>query len=325
MSGPSSSASAEILSASKARQSRSKATASLDIWRGGPDDRLWRWVTFSPALLLMLLLSVLPLANLFLTSFYNVTWSGGQPTWVPVGLSNYAELAGDELLRAGVLNTLIFAVVAVGGQMLFGFALALLCCRVRSGRLIYRTIFILPILIPGIVVGAIWKLLLNFDFGLVNQLTGLIGFDPVNWLGAKETALASVIAVDIWHWTPFCFLLFLAGLESLPQDVYEAAKIDGATIWQELAFVTLPMMLPTIMVTFAFRLVVAFKVFDEVYLLTGGGPGTSTEVLSFTLYQRFFRQDRTGYGAAMSIMIIFLVCILLVMALSARKRVSAPT
>jgi multiple sugar transport system permease protein len=293
--------------------------------RGGPDDRVWRWVTFSPALLMMLLLSVLPLVNLFLSSFYNVTWSGGQPTWTPVGLANYAELATDELLGAGVLNTLIFAVCAVAGQMLFGFTLALLCCRVTKGRVIYRTIFILPILIPGIVIGAIWKLLLNFDFGMVNQLTGLVGFEAMNWLGAKETALASVIFVDIWHWTPFCFLLFLAGLESLPQDVYEAAKIDGATIWQELSYVTLPMMLPTIMVTFAFRLVTAFKVFDEVYLLTGGGPGTSTEVLSFTLYQRFFRQDRTGYGAAMSISIIFLVSVLLVMALSARKRVSTPT
>lgn len=297
----------------------------VDDARGGPDDWFWRWAIFSPALLLMLLLSVLPLVNLFLTSFYNVTWSGGQPNWTPVGLGNYAALAGDELLRAGLLNTLIFAVFAVGGQMLFGFALALLCCRVTRGRVIYRTIFILPILIPGIVVGAIWKLLLNFDFGLVNQLIGLVGLDAMNWLGAKQTALASVIFVDIWHWTPFCFLLFLAGLESLPQDVYEAAKIDGATIWQELSFITLPMMLPTIAVTFAFRLVTAFKVFDEVYLLTGGGPGTSTEVVSFTLYQRFFREDRTGYGAAMSIAIIFLACMLLVMALSTRRRAGAPS
>ena len=289
----------------------------------GPDDRIWRWLTLSPALLMMLLLSVLPLLNLFLTSFYKVAWVNGRPIWTAVGFENYAALPGDELLRAGLSNTLIFAVFAVGGQMLFGFILALLCGRVTRGRVLYRAVFILPILIPGIVVGAIWKLLLNFDFGLVNQFTGLMGFDPMNWLGAKQTALASVIFVDIWHWTPFCFLLFLAGLESLPQDVYEAAKIDGATIWQELVYVTIPMMWPTIIVTFAFRLVLAFKVFDEVYLLTGGGPGTSTEVISFTLYQRFFREDKTGYGAAMSTSIIFLVCILLIFALSARKRAGA--
>ena len=317
-------ASAETLPAANLRRARPKPAAGADVSSGGPDDWLWRWLTFSPALLMMLLLSVLPLVNLFLTSFYNVTWTNGLPSWTLVGVDNYNELEHDELLGAGLFNTLVFAIFAVGGQMLFGFVLALLCCRVTRGRILYRTIFILPILVPGIVVGAIWKLLLNFDFGLVNQLIALIGIEPMNWLGAKATALASVIFVDIWHWTPFCFLLFLAGLESLPQDVYEAGKIDGATIWQELRYITLPMMLPAIMVTFAFRLVTAFKVFDEVYLLTGGGPGTSTEVLSFTLYQRFFRQDRTGYGASMSIFIIFLVCILLVMALSARKRVSAP-
>ena len=290
---------------------------------GGIDDRLWRWATLSPALVMLLALSVLPLANLFLSSFYTVTWSGGHATWTPAGLSNYTGLLGDDLLRAGLANTLIFAVFAVGGQMLFGFALALLCSRVGPGRAVYRAVFMLPILVPGIVIGAIWKLLLNFDFGLVNQLIGLVGFDPVNWLGNKETALASVICVDIWHWTPFCFLLFLAGLESLPQDVYEAGKIDGATFWQELRFITVPMMWPTIAVTFAFRLVLAFKVFDEVYLLTGGGPGTATEVVNFTLYQRFFREDRAGYGAAMATAVIFLVSLLLVAALSARRRTEA--
>jgi multiple sugar transport system permease protein len=130
----------------------------------------------------------------------------------------------------------------------------------------------------------------------------------------------SVIIVDIWHWTPFCFLLFLAGLESLPQDVYEAAEIDGANWWRELIHVTLPMMLPTIVVTLAFRIVVAFKVFDEVYLLTSGGPGTTTEVVSFTIYQRFFTEDRAGYGAAMSVTVIFVVALLLILTLAARRR-----
>jgi len=288
--------------------------------RRSGDDRMWRWAIFSPALLLMLALSVLPLANLLLTSFYDVTWAHGQAVWTPLGLANYAALSDDALFRAGLVNTVIFAVCAVGGQMMLGFLLALLCCRVTRGQVLYRTVFILPILIPGIVVGAIWKLMLNYDFGLVNQAIGLLGFAAQDWLGTPQTALASVILVDIWHWTPFCFLLFLAGLESLPQDVYEAARIDGASIWQELRYVTLPLMLPTIMVTFVFRLMVAFKVFDEVYLLTGGGPGTATEVLSFTIYQRFFTENRVGYGAAMSVVVIFLVSVLLVIGLSARKR-----
>ena len=287
------------------------------------DDRPWRWFLLSPALALMLLLSVLPLANLVWTSFHNVSWADGQATWTPVGFAHYRALADDELFRAGLGNTTLFALAAVAGEMVLGFLLALLCSRVTRGRVLYRAIFILPILIPGIVIGAIWKLMLNYDFGLANQFIALFGLEPRDWLGDPGTALLSVIVVDIWHWTPFCFLLFLAGLESLPQDVYEAARIDGATGWQELAFVTLPMMLPTILVTFAFRLVLAFKVFDEVYLLTSGGPGTATEGVSFTLYQRFFTEDRVGYGAAMAVVVIFLVSLLLVLALSARRRTEA--
>jgi multiple sugar transport system permease protein len=287
------------------------------------DDRLWRWLTLAPALGLMLLLSVLPLANLFVSSFQDISWAGGDAIRTSAGVSHYRALASDTLFRAGLVNTFIFAFGAVAGQMVLGLGLALLCSKVTRGRVLYRTVFILPILIPGIVIGAIWKLMLNYDFGLINQGLALLGIVPQDWLGTTETALLSVIVVDIWHWTPFCFLLFLAGLESLPQDVFEAAKMDGASAWQELRYVTLPLIVPTILVTFAFRLVLAFKVFDEVYLLTSGGPGTATEVVSFTLYQRFFTEDRIGYGSAMSVAVIFIVSLLLTVALSTRKRAGA--
>lgn len=286
-------------------------------------DRLWRWLTLSPAALLLLAFSLLPILNLFALSVLNVAWSGGRATFSAAGLGHYAALPADELYRAGLANTLVFAIFAVLGQMVFGFALALLASRATRGRILYRTIFILPILIPGIVIGAIWKLMFQPDFGLINQILALAGIEPLEWLKSPATALLSVIIVDVWHWTPFCFLLFLAGLESLPQDVYEAAEIDGAGFWQELAYVTLPMMLPTILVTLVFRIVVAFKVFDEVYLLTSGGPGTSTQVISFTIYQRFFTEDRVGYGSAMSVTVIFIVALLLVLAAGARRRAGA--
>lgn len=284
------------------------------------DQRLWRWLTLAPALVMLLALSIIPLLGLILTSFQNIAWVEGRAVRSWAGFDHYHALFSDALFGAGLWNTGLFALGAVTGQMLLGFALALLVSKVSRARVLYRTIFILPILIPGIVIGAIWKLMLNFDFGLANQILGLVGLGPVDWLGDGRIALLTVIMVDIWHWTPFCFLLFLAGLESLPQDVYEATKIDGANAWQELLYVTLPLMVPTIVVTFAFRLVLAFKVFDEVYLLTKGGPGTATEVISFTLYQRFFTEDKAGYGSAMSVTVIFLVCLLLVVALSARRR-----
>ena len=160
----------------------------------------------------------------------------------------------------------------------------------------------------------------NFDFGVINQIAGAVGLPVRDWLGSTELALAAVIVVDIWHWTPFVFLLLLAGLESLPQEVYEATKVDGASAWQEFVHVTLPLMLPTIVVTLVFRLIVAFKVFDEVYLLTGGGPGTATEVLSFTIYRRFFAEDRAGYGAAMSVVVLFALALAIVVAVSSLRR-----
>ncbi|MBI3454352.1 MAG: sugar ABC transporter permease [Candidatus Rokubacteria bacterium] len=204
-------------------------------------------------------------------------------------------------------------------------ALALLTSKVGRGRLLYRAVFILPILIPGIVIGAIWKLMYHLDFGLINQTLGLLGLAPQNWLGDKRLALVSVIVVDVWHWTPFCFLLLLAGLESLPRDVYEAAHVDGATGWQELRHVTLPLMLPTLGVTLLFRLIAAVRVFDEVYLLTSGGPGTATEVISFTIYRRFFTESREGFGAAMSVVTIFALSLLVLLTLAApRRRPSTP-
>ncbi|WP_162799017.1 carbohydrate ABC transporter permease [Paracoccus indicus] len=270
-------------------------------------DTFWRHATLWPALVLFLLLTILPLLKLLSLSFHDVEWVNRDAIWDWVGLTNYTKLADDNLLRAGALNTLIFAVVAVAMQMLIGFVLALLTTRVVHGRVFYRTVFILPILVPGIIIGAIWKLMYSYDFGVLNTLLITLGLTPQDWLGNPNLALLSVIIVDVWHWTPFCFLLLLAGLESLPDDIFEAAKIDGASRWQQLRHITLPLMLPTITVTFVFRMILAFKVFDEIYLLTGGGPGTSTEVISFTIYRRFFTEDQTGYGAAMSIAVIAVI------------------
>jgi len=285
------------------------------------EERLWRGAALAPALLLFGLLTLLPILMLAAMSVSQLAWSGGHASWSFVGWRNFAALAGDALLRASIRNTLLFAFIGVAVQMLLGLLLALLVSEAVRGRTLYRLIFLLPILIPGIVIGAIWKLMYSFDFGIINIALGWIGLAPQDWLGERALALGAVIAVDVWHWTPFCFLILLAGLEALPRDVYEAARIDGAGPWSSFRHITLPLLAPTIAVTFVFRLILAFKVFDEVYLLTGGGPGTSTEVLSFTIYRRFFTEDRAGYGAAMSLATFALIAVLLaVIAAGARRR-----
>ncbi len=283
-------------------------------------DRLWRVITLGPTAFVFLALTALPIITLVVMSVHDVTWVQGVSQWTYVGAKHLSSLPRDQLFRAGMANTVLFAVTAVLAQMVLGFFLALASSKVSRGRVAYRAIFILPILVPGIVIGAVWKLMYNYDFGVLNQLTGLLGLAPHDWLGQKTTALLSVIVVDCWHWTPFCFLLLLAGLESQPQDVYEAAKVDGAGPWGELLHITVPLMLPTMVVTLIFRLIVAFKVFDEVFLLTGGGPGTATEVISFTIYRRFFTEDRVGYGSAMSIVTLFVIALLIVSAMAAARR-----
>ncbi|PVB62304.1 sugar ABC transporter permease [Labrenzia sp. 011] len=278
-----------------------------------------RYFSILPAFLFLALLSALPLFNLFALSFAEVSWSGGQSTWTWVGLNNYLALGSDALFKAGILNTVILVGVATTAQVTIGLMLALACSRVGRRSRIYRTLFLLPILIPGIIIGAIWRLMYNYQFGVVNQIIDLVGLGPVDWLGSSSLALMSVIIVDIWHWTPFSFLLLLAAVEALPRDVSEAAQIDGASKWTEFRRISLPLLWPAIFTTFVFRAIIAFKVFDEVYLLTGGGPGTATEVISFTIYQRFFTQDNPGYGSAMSVTVIFIIAAVIAVAMTRQR------
>lgn len=283
-------------------------------------DLWWRVVAVGPTILILLAFTVVPIALMLLMSVHEIRWEGGQANWTFLGAANYAELVGNPFYVAGLRNTFVFVFFAVLIEMLLGFCLALLVSRITRGRALFLAIFLIPILVPAIVIGAIWKLMYNYDFGLFNDFVGLFGIPPQDWLGDTRFALASVILVDVWHWTSFCFLLLLAGLESLPQDVQEAARLDGASFWQELRHVTLPLMAPVILVTLVTRTLLAFKVFDEVFLLTQGGPGTATEVLSFTVFRVFFDDDREGFGSAMSISIILMVIALLLIGTAVVRR-----
>lgn len=278
-----------------------------------------KYYSLAPAIVVFVLLALLPVINLFIVSFYDVSWLAGMKEMKWVGLDNYKAIGDDPLFKAGVINTIILVLVATSAQVIIGLALALACSSYGEKSRPFRAMLILPLLIPGIVIGAIWRLMYNSQFGIINQVLEAVGLSGHDWLGSSSTALAAVILVDVWHWTPFAFLLLLASVESLPRDVAEAAKVDGATAWQEFRYVTLPLLYPAIFMTFLFRAVMASKVFDEVFLLTSGGPGTSTEVVSFTIFQRYFLQDNAGYGSALSVSLIFVVSIIIVIALSSNR------
>lgn len=217
-------------------------------------------------------------------------------------------------------TTLIFVVASVTLEMILGFLLALVVSGVARGKGLVRTLMILPILVPPVAIGSMWKLVYNYDFGILNQALGLVGLGPVGWLSNTDLALWSVVIVDIWHWTPLVFLILFAGIEGLPREVLEAARVDGATTWKVVRRIVLPLMAPAIAVAFVFRSILAFKVFDQIFLLTSGGPGTATEVVSLRLYRVFFDQNELGYGALLSIVLILVVVAFLLMAGALTRR-----
>jgi len=266
-----------------------------------------------PAVLLFVLLTLYPIANLLRMSVSTIDFMHGSEVWSFTPGRNWASLLSEPALGPTVINTLIFVVVGVVVEVILGLGLALLVGSMTRGKGLMRTLMIIPILIPPVAIGSMFKLMFNHDFGLFNQLLAVAGIGPVSWLGSTSLALWSVITVDIWHWVPFVFLILFAAVEGLPGDVLEAGRVDGATRWQLLWRVALPLLMPAITVAVLFRAILAFKAFDEVFLLIGGGPGTSSELLSLHLYKVFFEQNQLGYGAMLSVLTIVGVLIALLL------------
>ncbi len=277
-------------------------------------DRTFPYWSLAPAALIFIILSVYPILNLLHMSVSTFRTVGGvdEATFDP--LANLRFFASDPVLKAAIVNTIIFVAVSVTLELLLGLALAIQIARVQRAKGLIRTLVILPILVPPVAIGSMWKLILNYDFGVLNQFLGLFGTGPVNWLGEGHLALLSVIIVDVWHWVPFIFLILFAAVEGLPGDVIEAARIDGATQRQVTWYVVLPLLKPAISVAFIFRAILAFKTFDEVFLLTSGGPGTASELISLHLYKVFFVQNNIGYGAMLSVTLILMVVAFLLVA-----------
>jgi multiple sugar transport system permease protein len=266
--------------------------------RGAPRrGRMFRRLALVPAVVVLVLLTVVPMINLLAMALSEITFSRGTVSWTFAPMKNLQTLAGDDLFRVATLNTIFFVAVSVSAEMVLGTGLAVLAASMRRGKGVVRTVTILPILVSAVAIGAMWRLMYSYDFGLFNQILGALGLGKVGWLSDPSIALLSVVIVDIWHWTPLVFLILFAAAEALPRDVIEAARIDGTTRWQLLRYVILPLLGPAIAVAFIFRTIAAFKVFDQIVLLTGGGPGSSTEVLSLRLYRVFFEQNALGYGA----------------------------
>ena len=271
-------------------------------------DRMTPYVFMAPAAIIMGLALLYPLAYMIYGSFR--AWDPSQNISETefLGLKNYITLFFDPAFRESLSVTLTFAFAVVTAELAIGVGLALLLDRNIRGMSVLRTLFILPMMIAPVVVGLMWRYMYHPTVGTINKTLKSMGFESVDWLG--QHALLSVIIADIWQWTPFIFILSLAALQSLPRSALEAAKIDGATGWQQIRYIKLPLMMPVLIVTGLLRLIDAFKVLEVILVMTEGGPGLSTEIIALRISRTATEFRELGVAAAMSNYLLLLLLIL---------------
>jgi multiple sugar transport system permease protein len=226
-----------------------------------------------------------------------------------VGFGNYTRLFADARFWNALWNTAYFTAVSVALELLLGLGMALLLARAFRGRAVVYSVILLPWAIPTVVSARLWEWMYNADYGVLNYLLGA----HVNWLGSPVWALHAAIIMDVWKATPFAALLLLAGLQTIPRELYQAAALDGAGPWTTFRRITLPLLAPLLLVVLIFRTIDAFRVFDAIYVLTGGGPANSTETLSIYAYKALFQALEFGYGSALAVSVLAVVAVLTIL------------
>jgi multiple sugar transport system permease protein len=278
-----------------------------------------KYIFLLPALLYLLILGIFPL--LFSLRLVFGAWNAGQKSITWVGLDNIQRLAHDTRFWDSFWKTLIYVALASGLELILGVAVALALQNVTRGKDWMRVAFAFPMLLPPIAVSFTWKMLFDFNRGPLNYFLDNAGLERVAWLAGQRSAIVSLVIVDLWQWTPFIVLAALAALESLPVELYEAATVDGASRWDLLKQITLPLVQPYLVAIVLLRAIDAFKVFDTIYILTGGGPGTATEMLTFYAYVAGFRPFNMGFTATISWAIVIIMSIVFFLFLRAFRRI----
>jgi multiple sugar transport system permease protein len=260
-----------------------------------------------PCALYLIAFSIFPLITSLVRSFQD--YNTRTDTWRWIGLRNYSELIHSSEFWTVVQNTVVLMAAGVAIQVVVGTALALFFNQQLRGSWIVRGILILPMLLTPIVVGLMWRALLNPEWGLLNWVTVKLGFGYIGWLSDPHVALWTLVLVDSWQWTPFVFVIVYARLQALPHEVFEAGSVDGANWFQRTAYLTLPLLAPAIVFAAVFRAIDAFRTFDLVYGLTNGGPVISTSTLSFQAFQNGFEFQHYGYASAISYVMVLAAAI----------------
>ncbi len=267
-------------------------------------------ILLGPTLLILVAMLAFPTGYVLLVSlrdFKLTDPTAGNPF---VGLENYRTLLSDQAFFAALWKSVVFTVASVALSFVVGMAVALLLNRRDvSGAGLARTAILVPLILTPLVIGATYRFMLERDNGIINEILALVGLERIPFLASSTWAMISVILVDAWQWTPFAVLVLLAGLESLPVEPFEAARMDGASKWGEFWNITLPLLAPVIAVVLLIRTMDAFREFDKIFIMTGGGPGTATQTLPIFLYRAGFQDFNMGFSAATGVVMLIIVTI----------------
>lgn len=278
-------------------------TAIAATVRRGLSDLAIRNMFVMPTIVFLILINIFPLFYSLILSFADYSAvSAKPPDWI--GIRNYRELLRDPHVWESLYITLKYVIISVSGQLVVGFGVALLLNRSIPGKGTITTMLMLPMMMSMAIVGLFWKLLYSPSWGIINYLLGLQNFV---WISNADVALLAIAITDIWMWSPFVMLLSLAGLSAIPQHLYEAAAIDRASRWFTFRRITLPLVTPLLLIAVIFRTMEAFKTFDLAFIMTGGGPGTATELIAIKLYNMAFPQWQTGKSCALAYILLIMI------------------
>lgn len=292
-----------------ATAARRKAAAGAGALRRNYARRYYGFIV--PAALVVVAVIIFPWLFTFYMSVHE--WRIGAARSY-VGLANYIALFSDDRFGWSILRTLWFTLLAVVAPMVLGVVAAVCFHRRFPLRGLARTIFILPMMATPVAVALVWTMMFHPQLGVLNYILTSFGLPPSSWVYDASTVIPTLVMVETWHWTPLVMLIVLGGIASLPTDPYEAAKIDGANAWQAFRHITLPLLMPFIVVSLIIRTIDALKVFDTIFVITQGGPGTASETINIFLYLQAFAYYQMGYASAV-VVVFFAIIILLAAAL----------
>jgi multiple sugar transport system permease protein len=273
-------------------------------------DKFYGISLVTPAMIVLLFFGLFPLFYAINLSFRYVDLTAGPTSdWYFVGLDNFRYALNNRVFIQSTARTFYFAIISVSSQMVLGITMAFLINQLKWFKGLIRSLFLMPLASAPAAVGMIWRYLYDSDFGVFNAALQAIGLQPINWLGDSSVALFSVIFFDIWQWTPFVMLITLAGLQSLPKEPFEAAQLDGASVFMVLRRLTFPLLSPVLTLIFILRSIDAMRLYDPIATTTRGGPGNATETVTYLLYRVGLKQFRMDQASAMALIILFLIVV----------------